>query len=114
MIAKVERMNMRQEDQEKGQETETMTEPQKELEKVLLQMKETMNDHRHISLSEIFKEKECIETRIGDFDIDCVLDKETQVNIMTEKTWELLGDPAMIPSLGGIGLFRGKLITLCG
>src|ERR1700678_4474089 len=27
---------------------------------------------------------------IGDFDIDCVLDEETQVNIMTERTWELL------------------------
>jgi hypothetical protein len=33
---------------------------------------------------------------------------------MTERTWETLGKPAMIPSLGGIGLFRGKLITLCG
>jgi hypothetical protein len=114
MIAKVERMNMRQGDHEKGQATEIMTEPQKESEKVLLQMKETLNDHRHISLSEIFKEKECIEVRIGDFDIDCVLDEETQVNIMTERTWEILGKPAMIPSLGGIGLFRGKLITLCG
>jgi hypothetical protein len=77
-------------------------------------MKETMNDHRNINLSEIFKEKECIETRIGDFDIDCVLDEETQVNIMTERTCEILGKPTMIPSLGGIGLFRGKLITLCG
>jgi hypothetical protein len=114
MIAKVERMNMRQENPEKGQETETMEEPQKESETVLLQMKETLNDHRDINLSEIFKEKECIETRIGDFDIDCVLDEETQVNIMTERTWEILGKPAMIPSLGGIGLFRGKLITLCG
>jgi hypothetical protein len=36
------------------------------------------------------------------------------VNIMIERTWELLGKPAMIPSLGGIGLFRGKLINLCG
>jgi hypothetical protein len=33
---------------------------------------------------------------------------------MTERTWEILGNPVMIPSLGGIGLFRGKLITLCG
>jgi hypothetical protein len=40
-------------------------------------MKETMNDHRDINLSEIFKEKECIEERIGYFDIDCVMDKET-------------------------------------
>jgi hypothetical protein len=33
---------------------------------------------------------------------------------MREKTWETLGKPAMIPSLGGIGLFRGKLINLRG
>jgi hypothetical protein len=91
-----------------------MEEPQKESETILLQMKETPNDHRDINLSEIFKEKECIETRIGDFNIDCVLDTETQVNIMTERTWEILGNPSMIPSLGGIGLFRGKRITLCG
>ena len=49
-------------------------------------MKETLNDHRDINLSEILKEKECIEARIGDFDIDCVLDEETQVKIMTERT----------------------------
>jgi hypothetical protein len=36
------------------------------------------------------------------------------VNIMTERTWKILGEPSMTPSLGGIGLFRGKLITLCG
>jgi hypothetical protein len=36
------------------------------------------------------------------------------VNIMTERNWKLLGEPTMIPSLGGIGLFRGKMITLCG
>jgi hypothetical protein len=36
------------------------------------------------------------------------------VNIMIERTWELLGNPTMIPSLGGMGLFKGKLITLCG
>jgi hypothetical protein len=114
MIAKVERMNMNQENPKADPETEIMTEPQKGSEKVLLQMQETLNDHRHVSLSEVFKEKEYIEARIGDFDIDCVLDEETQVNIMTERTWEILGKPAMIPSLGGIGLFRGKLITLCG
>jgi hypothetical protein len=73
-----------------------------------------MNDHRDDSLSEILKEKQQIETRIGDFDIDCVLDEDTQVNIMTESTWEILGKPAMVPSLGRIGLFRGKMITLCG
>jgi hypothetical protein len=42
------------------------------------------------------------------------MDEETQVNIMTERTWEILGKPNMIPSLGRIGLFRGKLINLCG
>ena len=114
MIAKVERMNMRQENLEEGQEIETMEEPQKESETVLLQMKETPNEHIDINLSEMFKEKECIETRIGDFDIDCVLDEETQVNIMIERSWEILGNPGMIPSLGGIRLFRGKLINLCG
>jgi hypothetical protein len=77
-------------------------------------MKETLNDHRDINLSEIFKEKQCIEARIGDFDIDCALDEETQVNIMKERTWEALGKPDMSPSLVGIGLFRGKMITLCG
>jgi hypothetical protein len=44
-------MNMRQEDYEKGQATETRTEPKKQSEKILLQMKETLNDHRHVSLS---------------------------------------------------------------
>jgi len=77
MIANVERMNKRQENPKKGQENETMEEPQKELEIVLVQMKETLNDHKTVNLSEIFKEKECIETRIGYFDIDCVLDEET-------------------------------------
>jgi hypothetical protein len=77
-------------------------------------MKETLNDHRDINLSEILNEKECIETRIRDFNIDHVLDNETHVNIMTERTWEILGKPAMVPSLGGIGFFKGKMITLCG
>jgi hypothetical protein len=79
-----------------------MDKPQKESEIVLQQIKETLNDHEDINLSEIFKEKECIETRIGDFDIDYILDEETHVNIITERTWEILGKPAMIPSLGGI------------
>jgi hypothetical protein len=77
MIAKVERMNMNQENPKAYPKTEIMEEPQRESEKVLLQMKETLNDHRHVSLSEIFKEKEYIEARIGDFEIDCVLDEET-------------------------------------
>ena len=33
---------------------------------------------------------------------------------MTERTWEAIGRPTMTPSLGGIGLFRGKLVNLCG
>jgi hypothetical protein len=33
---------------------------------------------------------------------------------MTKSTWEILGKPAMITSLGGIGLFKGNMITLCG
>jgi hypothetical protein len=114
MIVKVEKMNMRQENYETCQETKDMIEPQKESETVLLQMKETLNDHGDINLSEILKEKECIDTRIGDFDIDCVMDEEKKVNIMTERTWEILGKPAMVPSLGGIGLFRGNIVTLCG
>jgi hypothetical protein len=33
---------------------------------------------------------------------------------MIESTWEILGKPTVIPSLGRIGLFNGKMITLCG
>jgi hypothetical protein len=36
------------------------------------------------------------------------------VNIMLESTWEILGKPVMIPSLEGIELFKGNMITLCG
>ena len=36
------------------------------------------------------------------------------MNVMKEKTWEAIGRPVMIPSLGGIRLFKGKLINLCG
>jgi hypothetical protein len=114
MIAKVENMNIRKENHEEGQETKNMLEDQKESETILLQMKETLNDHIDINLSEILKEKECIEKKIGDFNIDCVMDVSTQVNIMIERTWEILGKPSMIPSLGGIRFFKGKLITLCG
>jgi hypothetical protein len=111
MIARLEKMNLREENLKADPQ---IAETQKESEKMLLQMKETLNDHRHIRLSEIFKEKECIEVRIEDFDIDCVLDEETQVNVMTERTWEAIGRPAMTPSLSGIGLFRGKMVNLCG
>jgi hypothetical protein len=81
---------------------------------MLLKMKETLDEHKDASLSEIFKEKEKIEVRIGDFDIDCALDEGTQMNIMKKSTWETLGRPAMVPSLGKIGLFKGKMVTLCG
>jgi hypothetical protein len=73
-----------------------------------------MDDHRDINLLVILKEKQHIVTIIEDFDIDCVLDEETHVNIMQESTWGILGKLAMIPSLGRIGLFKGKMITLCG
>jgi hypothetical protein len=67
-----------------------------------------------VSLPEILKLKQRISERIEDFDIDCVLDEETQVNIMIEETWEILGKPIVVPSLGRIGLFKGNMITLCG
>jgi hypothetical protein len=60
------------------------------------------------------KEKQRIVTRIEDFHIDCVLDEETHVNIILKIMWEILGNPAIVPSLGRIGLFKGKRITLCG
>jgi hypothetical protein len=33
---------------------------------------------------------------------------------MTEDTWEILGKPIVVPSLGRIGLFKGKMVNLCG
>ena len=119
MIDKVEKMNMRQENYKEVQETKDMLENQKENESqksqtLLVQLKEIMDDHRDISLPKILKEKKHISTRIANFDIECVLDEETQVNIMTERTWEILGKPIVVPSLGRIGLFKGKMITLCG
>jgi hypothetical protein len=33
---------------------------------------------------------------------------------MPKSTWEILGKPVMIPSLGRISLFKGKMITLSG
>jgi hypothetical protein len=119
MIAKVLRMNMRHENYEGSQETKGMLEShkEKELEKVqttLVQLKEMMDVHKDVSLPEILKVKQCISARIEYFNIDCVLDEETQVNIMTKETWKILGKPTMIPSLGRIGLFKGKMITICG
>jgi hypothetical protein len=81
---------------------------------MLLQIQDTLNDHRHVRLSEAFNKKECIKVRIVEFDIDCVLDEETWVNVMTEITWEAIGRPVMTTSLSGITLFRGKLVKLYG
>jgi hypothetical protein len=82
MIAKVKKMNT-------SQENKSMLEDKKEkgseeVQTTFVQIKEAMNDHKDVSLPEILKEKQRMGTRIGDFDIDCVLDEETQVNIMTE------------------------------
>jgi hypothetical protein len=74
MIARLEKLNI---EQAGDQETQIIEEPQKTLEKVLMKMQETLNDHRDLSVLKIFKKKEQIEVRIGDFDIDCVLDEET-------------------------------------
>ena len=79
---------MRQEKYEGSQETKRILENHKEKESekaqtMIVQLKEVVDDHKDVSLSDILKEKQCISTRIGDFDIDCVLDEETQVNIMT-------------------------------
>jgi hypothetical protein len=87
---------------------------EKESETMLVRLKEVMDDHRDISLPEILKGNQRVVTRIEDFNIDYVLDEETHVNIMPESTWEIWGKPVMIPSLGRIGLFKGKMITLCG
>jgi hypothetical protein len=114
MIARLEKMDMEQAKHEGDQETNIIEEPQQESEKVLIQMKKTLKEHKYVQLPEIFKEKEQVEERIGDFDIDCILDEETQVNIMPERNWEAIGKPTMISSLGGIGLFIGKLMMLCG
>ena len=114
MIARLEKLNMEQANSEGDQETNIIEEPQKESKIMLLKMKETLNKHKDASLLEIFKEKEKIEVSIGDFSIDYALDEGTLMNIMTESTWETLGRPALVLSLGTIGLFKGKMVTLCG
>jgi hypothetical protein len=84
MIARLEKMNIEQANLEGDQETKITEEPQQESEKVLIQMKETLKEHKDVQLPHIFKEKEQVEERIWDFDIDYILDEETQVNIMPE------------------------------
>jgi hypothetical protein len=74
-------------------------------------LKEIMDVHKYVILPEILKVKQRINERIEDFDIDYVLDEETQVNIMTEDTWEILGNPSVIPSLGRIVLFKSMMIV---
>jgi hypothetical protein len=82
---------------------------------MLLQLEEMMDVYKDVSLLERLKEKQCISARIKYFDIDrIVLDEETHVNIMTEETWKFLGKPTVVPYLGRISLFKGKMITLCG
>ena len=61
MIAKFEKMKLRQENYEEGQEIKDMLENQKESETMLLHLKETLNDHKDIILTDIFKAKQCIE-----------------------------------------------------
>jgi hypothetical protein len=56
-----------------------------------------MDVHKDVSLPEILKGKQCISARIEDFDIECILDEETQVNIMTEGTWIFFGNPTVVP-----------------
>jgi hypothetical protein len=119
IIAKVERMGIIQENYEKSQETKGMLESHKEkgseeVQTMLLQLKETMDVYKDVNLPESLKEKKHISARIKDFDIDRVLDEETQVNIMIEETWEILGKPIVVPYLGRISFFKGKMITLCG
>jgi hypothetical protein len=64
-----------------------------EVQTLLLQLKETMDVHKDVSFPEILKAKQLISARIKDFNIDCiVLDEETQVNIMIEETWEVMGN----------------------
>jgi hypothetical protein len=83
MIARPEKMNMEQANSEGDQETKIIEESQKESEIMLPKIKETLDDHKDVSMSEIFKEKEKIKLRIGDFGIDCALDEGTLKKIMT-------------------------------
>jgi hypothetical protein len=48
MIARLEKMNMEQENPEGDQETKIIKEPQQESEKVLIQMKETLKEDKDV------------------------------------------------------------------
>ena len=58
MITKLEILTLNQENPKTDPETKTTTKSQKESKKVLLQMKDTLDDHQHVRLSEILKDKE--------------------------------------------------------
>jgi hypothetical protein len=64
IIARLEKLNMEQAKSEGDKETKIMKAPQKESEIMLLEIKGTLDDHKDVSLSEFFKEKEKIEVRI--------------------------------------------------
>jgi hypothetical protein len=69
MIAKVERMNMRQEKYEENQDTQSILESHKEkgseeVQTMISQLKEMMDAHKDVSLPEILKEKQWISARI--------------------------------------------------
>jgi hypothetical protein len=55
MIVKLERMNLNEQNPKIVVEID---ESQKESEKVLIQMKETLKEHKYVQLPEIFREKE--------------------------------------------------------
>jgi hypothetical protein len=102
MIAKVERMNVRHKNYEESKETKGMLKNHKEKEpekshNMLLELEEMLDVHKDVSLPEILEVKQLINARIEDFDIDCVLDEETQVNIMIEETWKILGKATVVP-----------------
>jgi hypothetical protein len=61
IIARHEKLNIEKAKPKGDQETKIIPETQKESEKILLQMKDTLNDYRHVRLSEIFKENEKIK-----------------------------------------------------
>jgi hypothetical protein len=69
IIAKVEGMNMRQENYEESQETKGILEihkekGSKEVQTTISQLKEMMDAHKDVSLPEILKEKQRISARI--------------------------------------------------
>jgi hypothetical protein len=57
MIYRLDKLNTEQANSEEDQETKIMEEPQKESKIMLLKLKETLDAHKDISLSEIFKER---------------------------------------------------------